>query len=200
MNPAENLAENGASLGASITTSNPGVSAPVHIWLVDDNDQLRNLLAELLGQVGGIVCARQFASPDAMLSTLASRIGPDVILLDVNLGAQNGIEAIPAIKSLSRSTRVLMLTTFFDEAARRQALEFGASGFLLKSDSLAQIADRIRNRQADEPTARFAGRARRQRMVSARCPEPAAAVGEEKHTAAPAKTPLLRWLKRFANN
>src|ERR1039458_10891330 len=82
----------------------------VRVWLVDDNDQIRTMVAELLSLQSGIECARHFSSPDELLSTLASKPGPDVILLDVQMGERNGLDAVRPIKSLARATRVLMFT------------------------------------------------------------------------------------------
>lgn len=135
--------------------------AGVKVWLVDDNDKLRQLVADLLQSMNGIQCDRQFSSPTALLSTLASKIGPDVILLDVHMGKENGVEAVRAIKSLARSTRVLMFTTCFDAELKQRALSEGASDFLNKGTSLDRLEQCIRQR--DEmpkyPTPRRRGRA-----------------------------------------
>ena len=88
--------------------------APIKVWLVDDDDSYRTLLAEFLVTQQGIDCPRHFDSPDAALSALASKTGPDVLLLDIQMRDRNGLDAIRPIKSLARSTRVLMLTTFYD--------------------------------------------------------------------------------------
>jgi len=134
----------------AIETSPPAAPLPnVRVWLVDDNDQLRTLVAEVLGQQGGIECARHFSSPDALLSELASKPGPDVILLDVQMGDRNGLDAVRPIKSLTRSTRVLMFTTCFNPEWRERALNDGASGYLLKSSPLTEVAERIRCQTKD---------------------------------------------------
>jgi DNA-binding NarL/FixJ family response regulator len=122
----------------------------VRVWLVDDNEGIRTMVAELLGLMGGIDCARHFSSPDEVLSALASKPGPDVILLDVQMGDRNGLDAVRPIKSLTRSTRVLMFTTSNNEAWRERALHEGASDYLLKSDAMERVAARIRN-AADDP-------------------------------------------------
>jgi len=116
----------------------------VRVWLVDDNDELRTLVAEVLGRQDGIECARHFSSPDALLSELASKPGPDVILLDVQMGDRNGLDAVRPIKSLTRSTRVLMYTTCFNPEWRERALHDGASDYLLKSYAVERVAARIR--------------------------------------------------------
>jgi DNA-binding NarL/FixJ family response regulator len=116
----------------------------VRVWLVDDNDQIRTMVAELLSLQGGIECARHFSSPDALLSELASKPGPDVILLDVQMGERNGLDAVRPIKSLTRSTRVMMFTTCYNKVWRERALEDGASDYLLKSSPMENVAARIR--------------------------------------------------------
>lgn len=123
----------------------------VRVWLVDDNASFRQLVAEALGSWAGIECSRHFSSPDALLSELASKPGPDVILLDVQMGDRNGLDAVRPIKSLTRSTRVLMFTTCFDPEWRERALNDGASDYLLKTDGLEKIAARIRC-SAGDPT------------------------------------------------
>lgn len=133
-----------------ISGSTPTAMPNVSVWLVDDDDRFRALVAELLGRRDGIQCARQFASPDALLSTLASKPGPDVILLDVQMGDQNGLDAVRPIKSLARSTRVLMYTTCHDHEWRERALSDGASDYLLKTDPVEKVVARIRF-PADDP-------------------------------------------------
>jgi len=120
------------------------IEPKVNLWLVDDNDQVRTLVGELLEREGGIQCTRHFSGPDELLSTLASKPGPDVILLDVQMGERNGLDAVRPIKSLTPATRVLMFTTCFDPERRERALSEGASDYLLKSYSMEKVADRIR--------------------------------------------------------
>jgi len=117
---------------------------PIRLWLVDDNDRLRNTVAELLARVEGIECDRSFSSATAALSALASKTGPDVILLDIQMGSENGLDAVRPIKSLSRNTRVFMFTTLADEYARVRARENGADGFLLKRCPIEEIVQTIR--------------------------------------------------------
>ena len=116
----------------------------IRLWLVDDNDRLRNTVAELLARVEGIECDRSFSSATAALSALASKTGPDVILLDIQMGSENGLDAVRPIKSLSRNTRVFMFTTLADEYARVRARENGADGFLLKRCPIEEIVQTIR--------------------------------------------------------
>ena len=119
-------------------------NSKLKVWLVDDNDSLREMVGELLDREDGIECARHFSSPVNLLSTLASQPGPDVILLDVQMGEHNGLDAVRPIKSLAPWTRVLMFTTCFDPAWRERALSDGASDYLLKTSEFKNVVARIR--------------------------------------------------------
>lgn len=132
------------NIAKPISPSPAAGSKKLKVWLVDDNERLRTLVGELLGRQADIECVRQFSSPNQVLSTLASRPGPDVILLDVQLGDHNGIDAVRPIKSLAPTTRVLMFTTSFDPAWRERALNEGASDYLLKTKGIDRIVDQIR--------------------------------------------------------
>jgi len=156
-----NIAEAKAQTNGTIPVTagaSPTFAQNVRVWLVDDNDQLRTLVAEVLGRQGGIECARHFSSPDALLSELASKPGPDVILLDVQMGDRNGLDAVRPIKSLTRSTRVLMYTTCNNPEWRQRALSDGASDYLLKSYAVEEVADRIRCPAGDPPPSPYARR------------------------------------------
>lgn len=123
---------------------------PINIWLVDDNRRLRATMMEILGRCEGLSCTGSFHSPNAVLSALASKIGPDVILLDIQMGEACGLDAIRAIKALSRTTQVLMFTTCSDNQSKERALADGASDFLLKQFPLERIVTSIR-RAAENP-------------------------------------------------
>jgi len=179
-------------------SSASGVEPAMQVWLVDDNRMLRGLIAETLEREGSIQCSRQFDSPNGLLSTLASRTGPDVILLDVQMGELNGLDALPAIKSLARDTRVFMLTTFFNPAWHKQAMESGASGYHLKGESLENLVHSIQDRTN-------IGQPRRRRRVPgcrARQSEPAATSGSSSSLAKTTqrRTGVLGWFKRLTAN
>lgn len=134
------FADFGEDMIESVETLKPAVK----VWLVDDNEFLRNHFGNLLANQGGIECSRHFASPVELLHMLASQPAPDVILLDVQMGPHNGLDAVRPIKQLAPATRVLMFTTCFDTHWRYRAFHDGASDYLLKSYDLKKVADRIR--------------------------------------------------------
>ena len=173
-----------------IQPSTPSVS----VWLVDDNDRFRTLVAEMLGRRDGIQCARQFSSPDALLSALASKPGPDVILLDVQMGDRNGLDAVRPIKSLARSTRVLMYTTCYDQEWRERALDDGASDYLLKTDPVDKVVERIRS-PAGDPNLNAYPRRRSKRAAGSATPKlHASAIANESARSLSRTLKLLRSL------
>lgn len=203
MKPTETPLQIATQLESHTTThsTNPGV--PVHVWLVDDQASLRALIAETLERQGGILCTRQFHSPNALLSALASRVGPDVILLDVQMGDANGIDAIPAIKSLSRSTRVLMLTTCYDMDWHQQALDSGAAGYLLKTDPTERLVGSICSRGDAADKDMMRGEPVR---INVRHRRTKCAAESSVQTQSTAQRPVrhssafVRWLKSFGKN
>src|ERR1035441_3994822 len=80
-----NMSDNTLGVRIKVASEPETAPAPVKVWLVDDDDTFRRLLAELLVQQQGIDCPRQFDSPDAVLSARASKAGPDVLLLDIHM-------------------------------------------------------------------------------------------------------------------
>lgn len=113
------------------------------VWLVDDNSRFRSLLAKLLDEEG-FECEREFSNPDEALAALVLESPPDIILLDIEMGAYNGLDSIRPIKSAAGETHVLMLTTFASAHARERAFREGASDFMLKSWLPSEIAAHMR--------------------------------------------------------
>ena len=105
----------------------------VRVVLVDDHPVVRAGLRALLDgrpdEVVGVGEAVDAASARATIEATA----PDVVLMDLNLGAgPGGIAASRALDAAERRPRVLVLTTYQTEADVLAALDAGASGYLLK--------------------------------------------------------------------
>src|SRR5690349_24504849 len=75
---------------------------------------------------------------------LASRVAPDVVLLDVRMPKVSGIEACVAIKEAVPAAKIVMLTVSDEESDLYEAVKSGASGNLLKDSSIEEVAQAIR--------------------------------------------------------
>lgn len=131
-------------LGISASLMSERQSRLTRIWLVDDNANFRTLLAKLLEDEVDFKCERQFSSPPAILEALSRETAPEIILLDIEMGEHNGLDAIRPIKALAPETHVLMLTTFAGPGGRERAFREGASDFMLKTWETSEIAAHIR--------------------------------------------------------
>ncbi len=122
------------------TTSAPRV---IGVWLVEDNHTFRSTVARVLNHLDDMDCSHQFSNAEDALDALLGGDVPDIMLLDVELPGQDGIEAIRKIKSISPATRVVMLTAFDDHDKVFKAVCAGASGYLLKTSPVEKIVESI---------------------------------------------------------
>lgn len=128
----------------AISCTEPVGPAPVNVWLVEDNYTFRDTVARVLARATGMECTHLFSNAEAALKAIVAGSVPDVILLDVELPGQSGIEALRKIKSLSPATRVVILTVFDNHDKIFEAICGGASGYLLKTSSMEEIVRSIR--------------------------------------------------------
>lgn len=117
---------------------------PVSVWLIEDNQNFRATLARVVNGMAGMKCSNQFSNAEDALDTLRADAVPDVVLLDVGLPGLNGIDAIKQIKTISPTTRIVMLTVFDDHEKVFKAVCAGASGYLLKPSNTASIVRSIK--------------------------------------------------------
>lgn len=75
---------------------------------------------------------------------LAQTLEPDIILMDMQMPVLNGVEAIKAIQQSHPAIKIVILTTFMDDHFIIEGLASGASGYLMKDASPAEIASALR--------------------------------------------------------
>ena len=117
---------------------------PVSVWLIEDNQNFRSTLARVVNGMAGVKCSNQFSNAEDALDALHAGAVPDVVLLDVGLPGLNGLDAIKQIKTLSPTTRIVMLTVFDDHEKVFKAVCAGASGYLLKPSNTTSIVRSIK--------------------------------------------------------
>jgi DNA-binding NarL/FixJ family response regulator len=119
-----------------------GRSAAVRVLVVDDHpmvrEGLRSMLAgaeiEIVGEAGdGIEAVEE-----------ASRLTPDVILLDLELPDVHGLATLKDLRRVSPGTAVLVVTMHQDPALMRQAVQAGAGGYVLKGVGRRELVAAVR--------------------------------------------------------
>ena len=104
---------------------------PVRVLIVDDHEVVRVGLQTLFSRQDSVQVIGEVATAtDAV--TESCRLQPDVVLMDVRLSGDSGVEACRAIRDSCPATRVLFLSSYQDDEAVLAAIVGGASGYLLK--------------------------------------------------------------------
>jgi DNA-binding NarL/FixJ family response regulator len=116
---------------------------PISVLLVEDHKILREGTRQLLEQYLDIKVIGE-ASDGLEAVNISSGLQPDVIVMDVRLPRLNGIEATRIITSRFPKIKVLILSAYADDNYVFPLLEAGASGYLLKTSSGAELAEAIR--------------------------------------------------------
>jgi two-component system, NarL family, response regulator LiaR len=119
------------------------VTPAIRVLLVDDHPVVRQGLRALLSTHEGIEVVGEADDGEAAVAA-ADRLSPDVVLMDVVMPGLDGVEALRRIGERRPQTRVVMLTSYADERRAMEAVDAGASGFLLKDASPRYAAAAIR--------------------------------------------------------
>lgn len=125
--------------------------APIRVLLVDDDPLVRTGLRLLLGGAGDIEVAGEVGDGTEVLDAVG-RLAPDVVLMDIRMPLQDGIDATRALtRRGGGAPAVIVLTTFDTDANVLESIRAGAAGFLLKHTPPERIVDAVRRAAAGEP-------------------------------------------------
>jgi DNA-binding NarL/FixJ family response regulator len=115
----------------------------IRVALVDDQELVRTGLAMVIDACDDMTVVAQAGDGGEALDRLSST-AVDVVLMDVQMPRVNGVDATAAITAKPGAPRVIVLTTFDIDEYAYAALRAGASGFLLKDASAADVISAIR--------------------------------------------------------
>lgn len=110
----------------------------IRVALVEDNAETRRTWAALLDAHPRIRCVTACESAEAALQCIPES-RPQVVLMDINLPGMSGISCTALLKERLPAAQILMLTAYSHDNYIFEALKAGASGYLLKSLSSAEL-------------------------------------------------------------
>ncbi|AIV35774.1 MULTISPECIES: response regulator [Streptomyces] len=149
-----------------------GGPAPVRLLVCDDHVVVRAGLLALLDSAPGIEVVGEAGTGEEALA-LTARLEPDVVLMDLQLGA--GIDGVETTRRLTagtgRAPHVLVLTTYDTDADITRAIEAGATGYLLKAERPEELFAAIH--AAAQGRTALSGPVAGRVMASLRKPRPA---------------------------
>lgn len=120
----------------------------IRILIVEDNPRYREAIVLALQHEADLQICGQFATAEIALRSLREQPStelPDIMVLDLRLPGMGGLEALPAFLAVAPAVKVLILSQSDEEADVLRAITLGASGYLLKASSAAQIVEGVRN-------------------------------------------------------
>lgn len=116
---------------------------PVRVLIVDDHDLMRRGIRMVLETEPDLEVVGEAASGEEAVR-LASRLEPDVVIMDISLPGISGIEATRLLRAASPQVRVLGLTIYEDEGYVRALLRAGGDGFIVKRSAAQELVRAIR--------------------------------------------------------
>ena len=114
----------------------------IRILLADDHAVVRAGLRTLLTAEPDFELVGE-AEDGYQVLQMAERLRPDLVLMDISMPAQGGIDALRQLKQMLPETQVLILTLHEDEGLMRQAINAGASGYVVKRAAESELIDAI---------------------------------------------------------
>jgi DNA-binding NarL/FixJ family response regulator len=119
-------------------------ATPLRIVLVDDHEMVLHGLGAMLGHFPDEVAVVGQATTAETAFQLVGELRPDVVLCDVRIGQESGLDLCLQITTQHPDTKVVLLTVYDDEHYLYQALRVGASGYILKRIDGMELVGHLR--------------------------------------------------------
>lgn len=115
----------------------------LRIAIVEDEKTYSNALKKIINHQDDLACVVQFFNGKDALEKLENH-HPEIILMDIQLQDMLGTDVVKKLKPILPDSKFIMCTTYEDEEMIYEALKNGASGYLLKDESMQKIIESIR--------------------------------------------------------
>ncbi len=116
----------------------------IRVLIVDDHALVRRGLADLLGAADDIEVVGALED-GALAADAVAELEPDIVLMDLSMPGLDGIDATRAVLAARPQTKVIVLTSFAENARILAALDAGAVGYLLKDAEPDDISRALRD-------------------------------------------------------
>jgi DNA-binding NarL/FixJ family response regulator len=116
---------------------------PIMVSIVEDLAEVRQGLAELIASDRELFLVGSFEDAESAVGQLPA-LQADIVLMDINLPGMSGIDCIRNIKTKCPATQFLMFTVYENDEKVLQALQAGATGYLLKRTEPKRILESIK--------------------------------------------------------
>jgi DNA-binding NarL/FixJ family response regulator len=117
-------------------------SMATSVVIYEDNPFLRESIAELIASSVRFVLKGAYENCDHVSLDMET-LKPEVVLMDIEMAGTNGLQGLRIIKKKFPQVHVIMLTVFEDNDSIFEAIQAGASGYLLKKTSPEKITEAI---------------------------------------------------------
>ncbi len=114
------------------------------VFLVDDQEYLRELMSYMIKRNNELVLAGTFGSASGFYDSFEYN-KPDVILLDIEIGEDNGIEIAEDVREEDKEATIIMCSALQDEEAKEKAFKAGADDFIEKPFKKEELMETIRS-------------------------------------------------------
>jgi DNA-binding NarL/FixJ family response regulator len=116
----------------------------IKVSIVEDNAFIRGSLEKLIHDSPGLEMVGSFDSGESAVSALPT-LSPDIVLMDIDMGVMDGIEAVRILKVKCPSILFIMCTRYEDNEKIFDALRAGACGYILKKGNPEDIVSAIKD-------------------------------------------------------
>jgi two-component system response regulator NreC len=127
----------------AVDTDSEATKPTIRVVIADDHQIVRRGLRALLDAETGFEVVAEAEDVEGARRYVRGH-HPDVLVLDLNMGAESSLDSIPAMRAESPDTQIVVLTMQDEPAYAREALGAGALGYVLKESADTELVDAIR--------------------------------------------------------
>ena len=120
------------------------MSSPARVLVVDDHPLLRSGLVQLIGKERDLILCGQADSAGTTILAVDEDPPPDLVVLDLMLGNEDGLQLIKQIRALRPALLILVMSVHDEWIYAERALRAGASGYIMKKESPAEVLAAVR--------------------------------------------------------